>query len=78
MQKYIEEINMKTSRPPVATDMNPKAMVNSNLKFNEALLKECKSRVKKFILHLEVSIAFKVIVNVLVNDDVVCLVGLKL
>jgi len=39
---------MKTNRPPVATDMNPKAMVNSNLKFNEALLKECKSRVKDF------------------------------
>jgi len=25
--------------------MNPKAMVNSNLKFNEALLKECKTKV---------------------------------
>jgi len=45
LQKYIEEIKSKGSRHSNLSEMNPKAMVNNNLKFNEALLKECKTKV---------------------------------
>jgi len=45
LQKYIEEVKSKSSRRSNLSEMTPKAMVNNNLKFNEALLKECKTKV---------------------------------
>ncbi len=52
-QKYIQEARAsKGVRQPKFSDMNPAAMVQTNWKFVETLLKECKSKVKLSGLHV--------------------------
>lgn len=46
LQKYIQEARSKNLRQPKLSDLNPSAMAQTNWKFVEALLKECKGKVK--------------------------------
>ncbi len=51
LQKYIQEARGKSVRQPKFSDMNPAAMVQTNWKFVETLLKECKAKVSSHRQH---------------------------
>jgi len=49
-EKYIQEARSKGVRYPKLSDMNPAAMVHTNWKFVETLLKECKTKTKRMLV----------------------------
>ncbi|XP_074642323.1 DENN domain-containing protein 5B-like isoform X3 [Tubulanus polymorphus] len=48
--KYIQEARNKTVRQPKLSDMAPSAMSQTNWKFVETLLKECKAKTKRMVV----------------------------
>ncbi|PAA49198.1 hypothetical protein BOX15_Mlig016023g1, partial [Macrostomum lignano] len=49
-EKYMQENRVKSLRQPNLSDMAPSVMAQTNWKFVEALLKECKSKTKRMVV----------------------------